>query len=141
MPKRALSVFLVVALASVVGCESKSLSEKDAREVARSADGTVFYVGTTFEGLPLTHAANYPAESPLETTFIYGDCDPGGGDGGCPAPLEIQSAICADGPTKVGIFGYPGKLRKQAARNLRPVGGGDAPAPEVVIDSGPICRA
>jgi hypothetical protein len=138
-PKRALSVVLVVALASIGGCGSKSLSEKDVRDVARGEGGKVFYVGTEFAGLPLTHASKFPPESPLSVSFGYGDCEPPGNDGGCPLPLEIQSTVCPDGHTKVGIFGYPQKLREQASRNLRPADGGEAPAPEVVFDTGPIC--
>ncbi len=44
-----------------------------------------YFVGEEFEGLPLTAIVG---ADPM--TFIYGDCDPGGGDGGCAPPLEVQ---------------------------------------------------
>jgi hypothetical protein len=138
-----LVVVLTVVLASVAGCSYASrLSEQDALEVARDADGHVFFVGTTFEGLPLTYAQRFPENSRINgVSFGYGDCEPPEGEGGCPLPLEIQNGICPDGHTKVGIFGSTAGLRQRAARNLRPVGGGDAPAPEVVFDIGPICSS
>jgi hypothetical protein len=143
-PKGALfPFFVVVALALIAGCSYASrLSEQEARDVARDVDGQVFYVGTTFEGLPLTYAQKFPENSPINgVSFGYGDCEPPGNEGGCPLPLEIQNAICPDEHTKVGIFGSPAGLRQRAAHSLRPVGGGDAPAPEVVIDTGPICSS
>ncbi len=133
---------MLVALAGCVYEPGRSaheprLSEEDARAVASHADGPVFYVGAAFAGLPLTHAKKYPDESPIEVAFGYGDCEPPPiDDTGCTLPLEIQSAICADGHTKVGIFGKA-RLRERAVRHLRPVGGGDAQAPEVVLDTGP----
>ena len=138
------SVCVVVALTAVPGCSffeanRPNLTDEDALDVARQVDGTVFYVGTTFAGLPLTYAEKSPDESVLDASFGYGDCEPPENDGGCPLPLEIQNAICRDGHTKVGIFGIR-KLRQRAARALRPVGGGDAAAPEVVFDTGPICQ-
>jgi hypothetical protein len=44
-----------------------------------------YFVGEEFEGLSLTAIVGV---DPM--TFIYGDCDPGGGDGGCAPPLEVQ---------------------------------------------------
>jgi hypothetical protein len=136
------STGLVVALAG--GClDDSRLSEQDARDVARQAEGPVFYVGTEFGGLPLTHAAEFPDESPIEASFIYGDCDPSGDEPRCTAPLEIQTAVCPNGRTRVGIFvsyGFPRGQGQRLVRNLRPAGGGDIPPPEdVAFDHGPNC--
>jgi hypothetical protein len=135
------STGLVVALAS--GCRDDSwLSEQDARDVAAQAEGPVFYVGTEFAGLPLTHAEKWPEESPIEASFIYGDCEPSGDEPRCTPPLQIQTAVCPNGGTRVGIFasyGFPQGQGKRLVRSLRPVGGGDAPKPKVSFTRVPSC--
>jgi len=135
-----------LVLASVAGCQDESrLSEQDARDVASRAEGPVFYVGTEFAGLPLTRAKTGPEGSPVDAYFVYGDCEPSGDEPRCTPPLQIQSAVCANGGTRVGIFvshGFPrgqGQLRA-LVWSLRSAGDGEAPAPEEIrFDLGPSC--
>jgi hypothetical protein len=38
-----------------------------------------------------------------DVTFIYGTCDPSGGEGGCAPPLEVQVwSACARNPSMYG---------------------------------------
>lgn len=64
-------------------------------EAARQFDEyPLYWVGEEFEGLPLVHVDTRP-ESAF-ATFIYGDCEPRGWDGGCPPPLQLQiSPLCS----------------------------------------------
>lgn len=59
----------------------------------------VYYVGESFEGLPLTDSIMRLQSKRIESEpargdffgFRYGDCEPSGNDGGCPLPLKIQT--------------------------------------------------
>jgi hypothetical protein len=86
---RAARAFVALATAAVVagGCSWTGESVVNALQEVRDRPGPKpYFVGETFEELPLTAISG--REMPL--TFIYGDCDPGGGDGGCAPPLEVQ---------------------------------------------------
>lgn len=61
-----------------------------------------YYAGPRFEGLAVTNAERFCERlDPVDGTesfvsYRYGDCDPPPEEGGCTAPLEIQSApLCA----------------------------------------------
>jgi len=45
-----------------------------------------YFAGEQFEELPLTAILGRT----LPLSFIYGDCEPPPGEGGCPTPLEVQ---------------------------------------------------
>ncbi len=79
---------LVGIIGVTAGCSgsagpSGDLTLEEVRELPGPAQ---YYVGDEFEGLALTAISG--TSPPL--TFIYGDCDAGGGDGGCAPPLEVQ---------------------------------------------------
>jgi hypothetical protein len=80
---------LVVASLAVAaaGCAFGGEPDSDftLEEVQSRPGPAPYFVGKEFEGLPLTAIVG---ADPM--TFIYGDCDPGGGDGGCVTPLEVQ---------------------------------------------------
>lgn len=60
-----------------------------------------FWLGDEFEGLSLTHDE--------DGLFVYGDCDPGPGEGGCSPPLQVQNkTACERNP--VGIDLPPRRL-------------------------------
>ncbi len=64
----------------------------------------LFWLGQEFDGLSLT-------EEPLDHFFIYGDCEPPPGEGGCAPPLEVQnSTTCGRNP--VGLDSLPSRLFK-----------------------------
>jgi hypothetical protein len=109
--------------------------------VEREYGGRVFFVGRSFADLPLTDILYGPETGASTVTFVYGDCevDPGIDPGGCPLPLDIQNAVCPGRRTAVGIFGTDASVMRRAARSLRPLGGGRARAPAVVLDRGPVC--
>jgi len=98
-----------------------------------------FWVGTSFEGLPLTYAEQYNGRF---GSLMYGTCEIRGGsfsDEGCAPPLEIQNTICR-GEVSVAIF--PGGRRAaRAAKALRPLNAAArrAKEPFVSIDRGVAC--
>jgi hypothetical protein len=97
-----------------------------------------FYVGTSFDGLDLTHV-DIPTGK--VASFIYGEppCEPTD-DSGCPSPLEIQNRTCGDGRVVVVLYGYDGHPSK-AAQALRPLNdaGRRAGPPDVSFDHAPAC--
>jgi hypothetical protein len=84
---------LVVTVAGCIGPfgdETEPKSDYTLDEVPSRPGSALYYVGGSFEGLPLTAivgARAYPS-------FIYGDCEIENQgwfqDGGCPPPLSIQ---------------------------------------------------
>jgi len=139
-------VTICAAAVALAGCaHDERPSEEDIRKIARQADGPVYYVGMSFEGLPLTHADGPQAARPSEAAFGYGDCEPTGSEGGCPLPLDIQSAVCPGGRREVAIFtagGFPPRRMRDVVRALRPVGGRVADRPDrIVFQVGPTCRS
>ncbi len=69
---------------------------------------SLYYVGSSFQGLPLTDVFSEPGRGGRvrSWSFIYGSCDPGGGpsdEGGCAPPLEVQNwSICERYPALYG---------------------------------------
>jgi hypothetical protein len=137
---RILLLFVVLAGA---GCSWQDESSEDTiDELGRRYPGQVFYLGDSFAGLPLTHAAAGDEVSPGRTAdFTYGDCDVGPGidPGGCPLPLEVQNIVCPNGRTAVGIFAADPAVRKRAAAELKAIGGKAKAAPKVTLEVGPSC--
>jgi hypothetical protein len=65
--------------------------DRELREARRSAPHRVYYVGTRFEGLPLTGVA-LQSHRPAYVSFSYGTCTISlPADGGCGVPVEIQN--------------------------------------------------
>ena len=90
-------------------------------------DYALYYLGTSFNGLPLTHAAMGPGSGIHRRRawdFIYGDCTPSGGDApSCTPPLDVQNwSICTRFPAR-----YPGPTPKTTTIDgveTLPAGGG-----------------
>jgi hypothetical protein len=83
--------FAVVGVSLAVAAAACSLSrgpESDFTldEVRDRPGPAPYFVGEKFEELPLTAIVGDVGR----LTFVYGDCDPEGGDGGCAPPLEVQ---------------------------------------------------
>jgi len=115
-------------------------NEESLQRIGEDYPGQVFYVGGSFEGLPLEAALSGEEVSPGTTAdFIYGDCEPTGSDGGCPVPLTIQNSICPNGRTAVGIHGTSPAMERRAAAALRPVGGTRRAPPKISLGEGPRC--
>ena len=73
----------------IVGCSRTVEPQGNATlEDVRARSGPrPYFVGERFEELPLTAILG----KAWPVTFIYGDCEvPGGTDGGCAPPLEVQ---------------------------------------------------
>jgi hypothetical protein len=72
-------------------------SDFDPESIKSFSAFPLYYVGESFEGLPLTAITRRLQTKRLGPEpgranfvgFLYGDCEPGS-DGGCPLPLEIQ---------------------------------------------------
>jgi hypothetical protein len=65
-----------------------------ATQEIRASDTPAYYLGRSYDGLDLTHveAAGSNEDTPEDGAFFaYGDCDAGGGEGGCGPPIQIQN--------------------------------------------------
>jgi hypothetical protein len=60
---------------------------------AKSRDFTVYYAGDSFAGNRLRpqEDGNDAERRPRSVDFLYGDCEPPEGEGGCALPLEIEN--------------------------------------------------
>ncbi len=87
-PVRMRALLVLVTIGSLAaGCSfSESSGDLTLEEVRELPGPAPYYVGGEFEGLPLTAISG---TSP-RLTFVYGDCEPSGDDGGCAPPLEVQ---------------------------------------------------
>jgi hypothetical protein len=77
----------IVALAILtlaIGCGGPD--EVDVSEFRRAGAPPAYWLGRSFDGLPLTDAHTGPGGEP---TFVYGTCTPSS-DTGCAPPLELQ---------------------------------------------------
>lgn len=69
-----------------------------------------YWVGRSFEGLALVDDAG---DSQRSVSFAYGTCTPPSGEGGCAAPLTIESSsLCDRNPLRID-------LRPRATRRVR----------------------
>jgi hypothetical protein len=83
---------LSVTLSACGGANGGGATGVDPSDAQASAKFRLYYLGGSFHGLPLTDVTPGPGHHTW--SFIYGDCDPGGGffdEGGCAAPLEVQN--------------------------------------------------
>jgi hypothetical protein len=121
---------ILVAMALTLGaCDGESGSDTSAVDEASSFDDyTLYYVGKSYDNLPLTFAELGPGHGEGRRrawSFGYGDCELPEGEGGCPLPLEIQNwSICTRFPAL-----YPGPIPNtesvRGAETLRAGGGLD----------------
>ena len=91
---------LAVLLGGCGDDDAERLGVQQALAAQRAADNTLFWVGERFGGLPLTGIDR----GPERTTFAYGTCKQPNGEGGCAAPLQVQTAsICDDNALTLAI--------------------------------------
>jgi hypothetical protein len=95
-----LALAVAGVLLSSCGSGADDLSLQDAEDFRAFP---LYYVGDSFQGLPLTAVIRGSGRSPIRSwTFIYGSCE-AKSDQGCAPPLEIQNeSICTRYPA---IFG------------------------------------
>jgi hypothetical protein len=82
---------IIAALASsMAGCSDGDRAI-DAAAAQRAAGVRLYWVGRSFEGLPVTGVSRNAGL----TTFVYGTCKPRGDNESCSTPLQIQvDSIC-----------------------------------------------
>jgi hypothetical protein len=137
--KHLLSAALFTCALVTAGCTSGDRSPN--LDDLRNADAPYYYVGSSFDGLEVTHIQTYRAG---EADILYGTCKPPSGDGGCPLPLELQHRLC-HGVVTVSIFVGQGAKRgsaNRAAKSLRPLSKGARvrrERPDIVLDRGVPC--
>ncbi len=141
---------LVLTATACVLWESESSGDETASAERKLADvrrlygGDVFFLGTSFEGRPLTDVVFGDEAGPATVGFSYGDCErpgwPQGFDsGGCPAPFDIQNVVCADGRTLVAVFANSKAMARRAAQALRPLGKRAGRPPEISLGRSEDC--
>ena len=84
----------------------------------RNSKAPYFYVGRSFDGLPVTHVERYHRGV---ATLVYGTCT-ARSDQGCAPPLELQHWLC-QGRVTVAIFADRARASR-AAKALRPLSRG-----------------
>ena len=132
------AVLVLGTTACVPWARGPTLDEKLAT-LRERYPGELFFVGRSFEGLPLTHVLYGPeAGGGVTADFLYGDCEPPD-DGGCPLPLELQETVCGDGRTIVAIYANDPAMERRAASALRPLGGAARSEPKIVLGEGGSC--
>ncbi len=111
----ALTVLLLgCAFSGLVGCGAGNGGSTDLSAAREFPGYLLYYAGHEVEGESLSYVAGPADQGPAKGwTFIYGDCTPSGGEGGCPAPVEIQNfPICrrwpAAYPWEVPLFDFHG---------------------------------
>ena len=118
---------LLIALVAVVSLACTNTSDESEQatvsptplwsveDARRFEEFPLYWLGESFQGLPLIQVARidypgaFPGEpynSPLnEVYFIYGDCEIGPGEEGCPVPLSIHIRPYCDLPPEVIVDG------------------------------------
>jgi len=94
MYRYAVIVSLLATLASLTSCGGgRDVPAGDGVDSAfskiRAEQPIVYYLGSRFAGLPLTHAE---ADRSGRALFVYGTCEipPGQTEGGCAPPIQVQ---------------------------------------------------
>jgi hypothetical protein len=121
-----LALAATVALSACGGSGPTRGASASGLDEARSfRDYTLYYLGDSFHGLPLTSAGRGPGSGThlrRAWSFVYGSCTPSG-DEGCAPPLEVQNwSICTRFPAL-----YPGPTPKTSplhGAETLPAGGG-----------------
>lgn len=95
---RAACALLAATTLITVACgASERVDEGELQRVRAASDRPLYYLGESFEGLPLTHAD----ATGRGGSFIYGTCEPSGSDSGCAPPLQVQNwTLAARHPSK-----------------------------------------
>jgi len=79
---------------AAVGEQGQPVAAEKLQEARDFKEWPLYWLGESFESLPLTKIAWFTPErgSPTDNTidFIYGICTPPAGGGGCAPPLSIQ---------------------------------------------------
>lgn len=125
------NALVLCALLPLLGCGSSDSTDAGTSAVgldqARSfTDFTLYYLGDSYGALPLTFAGLGAGSGKNRAwDFIYGDCTPADGEGGCAPPLDVQNwSICTRFPAL-----YPGPTPKTSplhgAETVRAGGGLD----------------
>jgi hypothetical protein len=136
---------LLATVTLLAGCDLSSgpSVESKLHEAAAGADGTIYYVGPEYEGLPLVEVQSGPEAAYGGVSFIYGECEVEmhGTEGGCVPPLQIQNAVCSGSTTRVSIFADGVNVSAdEAEAALRPLPGSPAGSRAIVShSSGPFC--
>jgi hypothetical protein len=82
-----LIALVLTSTASTVGATSSDVD----LEAARRFDGfRLYWAGERFRRVPVTDISWFRAFGRRWWSFIYGDCEPPAGEGGCAPPFEIQ---------------------------------------------------
>jgi hypothetical protein len=112
-----LLMLFVMTVVAYTGCGRTDIGpapEHNLRPARQFVEYPLFYVGSSFRGLPLTgdgHAdiANYHHGTSI--AFLYGQCElPPGGEGGCAPPVQIDNfPSCVE---------YPGRYRSLRPRRF-----------------------
>lgn len=94
----------------VVGEQGEPVAAEKLQEARDFNEWPLYWLGESFESLPLTKIAWFTPErgSPTDNTidFIYGTCTPPAGGGGCAPPLSIQvSPLDFTPPEKISGVG------------------------------------
>ena len=108
----------------------------------KRSDKPYFWLGTSFDGLNLTHAEPYGTGHDRGVAdLIYGDCH-ASGDAGCAPPLDLQHRLCRGTLTIVIFVGTdptPGRAAR-AAKALRPLtNAARRITPQIAYDRSPPC--
>jgi hypothetical protein len=92
--RRVFAVIVAGLAATVAACSGDGPSARtgEARAAQRAVDHPLYWVGASFEDLPLTEVSRQLGV----TTFIYGTCKPQGEGESCSPPLEVQVASICD---------------------------------------------
>jgi hypothetical protein len=127
---------LLLCLGALAGYWFYDTRPPDLREL-RAAPQPIYYLGSSFEGLRLTHAERRGSGAFL----AYGDCDLalGQSEGGCGVPLQLQNVMCpGERPGVVVFASLGGGQAYRAIRALRAVRS-DAPRrrPRAAVGSNP----
>lgn len=96
------AVAALALLGGIAGCGDDPPRAADAHALQRATPFALYWLGTSFAGLPLTSIARDNGF----VTVVYGDCDPQG-DAGCAPPLQIQTASICDRNVLRGVGRAP----------------------------------
>ena len=109
---------LFVLLASVAaGCGGSRATEPVTAPAEVRHQG-LYYLGESFDGLPLTHAES---SADRKGFFVYGTCEPPpGSEGGCAPPLQVQNfPLARRHPSMFEVApGTPARCRRTRVRGV-----------------------
>lgn len=70
-----LAACLFVAFFSLAACERERASEEDALRAQEEASVQLYWLGESYDGLPLTEASAETEVGARRALFVYGECD------------------------------------------------------------------